>query len=68
MSLGKTSVKTLTNPRKEKMKDDTWSALLPELKKVGKEDLSRENWDTWWCWNNLRQRTILPKSKGGKYW
>ena len=48
------------------MKDDTWSLLLPELKKVGKDDLSRENWDTWWCWNNLRQRTILPKSKGVK--
>ena len=48
------------------MKDDTWSALLPELKKVGKEDLSKENWDTWWCWNNQRQRTILSKSKGVK--
>jgi len=48
------------------MKDIMWNELLPVLKKMQHEDLERENWDTWWGWNNQRQRTITKGSKGVK--
>ena len=41
-----------------------WNKLLGVLKQIQHEDLERENWDTYWGWNNRRQRTITKGSKG----
>jgi hypothetical protein len=46
------------------MKDKMWNELLKVLKKSKEKKLMQEDWDTWWGWNNTRQRTIKKGAKG----
>ena len=47
------------------MKNEKIKSLLSsKLDEIDHEDKELENWDTWWGWNNQRQRTIKSKSKG----
>ena len=48
------------------MKDYIWKVLEENLKEKGETDLEKENWDTFWSWNNKRQRTIKTGEKGIK--